>query len=205
VHNSAAVFGKSPQVYHKRHLVPFGEYVPLEDWLRSTIEFFNLPTSFIRPGPGEQQPLNAGGLRWAPLICYEIVYPRMVADSAGSAQVLLTISNDAWFGRSIGPLQHMQMAQMRALETGRYLVRGTNTGVTAIVNPRGRIVQKLPQFEQGTLTGEVQAMRGNTPFMLLGIWSLLALTLPMLALALFLQRQKGEPAANTAFARQIPD
>jgi apolipoprotein N-acyltransferase len=205
VHNSAAVFGKSPQVYHKRHLVPFGEYVPLEDWLRGTIEFFNLPTSFIRPGPGEQQPLNAGGLRWAPLICYEIVYPRMVADSAGSAQVLLTISNDAWFGRSIGPLQHMQMAQMRALETGRYLVRGTNTGVTAIVNPRGRIVQKLPQFEQGTLTGEVQAMRGNTPFMLLGIWSLLALTLPMLALALFLQRQKGEPAANTAFARQIPD
>jgi apolipoprotein N-acyltransferase len=205
VHNSAAVFGRSPQVYHKRHLVPFGEYVPLEEWLRGTIEFFNLPTSFIRPGPGEQQPLSAAGVRWAPLICYEIVYPGMVANSAGSAQVLLTISNDAWFGKSIGPLQHMQMAQMRALETGRYLVRGTNTGITAIVDPRGHIVQKLPQFEQATLTGEVQAMRGNTPFMLLGIWSLFALTLPMLVSCLVLQRKKSDPAADTAFARQIPD
>nr|WP_284500036.1 apolipoprotein N-acyltransferase [Microbulbifer sp. GX H0434] len=204
IHNSAAVFGRSPQVYHKRHLVPFGEYVPLEEWIRGTIEFFDLPTSFIRPGAEGQQPLHAAGTSWAPLICYEIVYPRMVADSALSSQVLLTISNDAWFGDSIGPLQHMQMAQMRALETGRYLVRGTNTGVTAIVDPRGRITRRLPQFEQATLVGEVSAMRGNTPFMLAGISAVFALALPMLAGAVLLRRRK-RAVAESPLAGELPD
>ncbi|SHF02492.1 apolipoprotein N-acyltransferase [Microbulbifer donghaiensis] len=190
IHNSAAVFGRSPSVYHKRHLVPFGEYVPLEEWIRGTIEFFDLPTSFIRSGPQDQQPLNAGGVTWAPLICYEIVYPRMVADTALSAQVLLTISNDAWFGDSIGPLQHMQMAQMRALETGRYLVRGTNTGVTAIVDPNGRILEQLPQFERANMIGEIRPMRGRTPFMLAGISLVFALALPMLAVATLLRRKR---------------
>ncbi|MCX2780533.1 apolipoprotein N-acyltransferase [Microbulbifer thermotolerans] len=204
VHNSATVFGRNPGIYHKRHLVPFGEYVPLEDWLRGTIEFFNLPTSFIQPGPEEQQPLNAGGTSWAPLICYEIVYPRMVADSALSAQVLLTISNDAWFGDSIGPLQHMQIAQMRALETGRYLVRSTNTGVTAIVDPRGRIVHRLPQFERANLTGEVRAMRGATPFMLTGITPVFALALPMLVAASLFRRRRPA-AAKAPLAGEISD
>jgi len=204
IHNSAAVFGRSPQVYHKRHLVPFGEYVPLEDWIRGTIEFFDLPTSFIRPGPEGQQPLHAGGLSWAPLICYEIVYPRLVADSALSAEVLLTISNDAWFGDSIGPLQHMQMAQMRALETGRYLVRGTNTGITAIVDPRGHIQQKLPQFQRATLVGQVTAMRGSTPFMLAGISLVFALAIPLLAAAILLHRQRRVQDA-LPLAGEIPD
>jgi len=189
IHNSAAVFGTNPQVYHKRHLVPFGEYVPLEDWIRGTIEFFNLPTSFIRPGPDDQQPLRAGSLFWAPLICYEIVYPQLVAGSAGSADVLLTISNDAWFGDSIGPLQHMQMAQMRALETQRYLVRGTNTGITAIVDPDGRILKRLPQFEQATMTGTVEGRSGFTPFMHYGIWGLLLIAAALLLSAWGWQRK----------------
>lgn len=194
IHNSAAVFGRSPSVYHKRHLVPFGEYVPLEDWIRGTIEFFDLPTSFIRPGAEGQQPLSAGGVSWAPLICYEIVYPRLVANTALPAQVLLTISNDAWFGDSIGPLQHMQMAQMRALETGRYLVRATNTGVTAIVDPSGRIVEKLPQFERANMVGTITARRGATPFMLAGISLVFALALPMLAAAILLLRKRSAQA-----------
>ncbi|WP_231759862.1 apolipoprotein N-acyltransferase [Microbulbifer elongatus] len=198
IHNSAAVFGSEQQLYHKRHLVPFGEYVPLEDWIRGTIEFFNLPTSFIRPGPEGQAPLNAGGLRWAPLICYEIVYPQLVSQSSGEAQVLLTLSNDAWFGRSIGPLQHMQMAQMRALETRRYLVRGTNTGVTAIVAPDGSITEQLPQFEQTTLIGEVQGRSGLTPFMLMGVWGLLALSLLMLLAAVLLQRRPDTATEGSA-------
>ncbi|MFC6632664.1 apolipoprotein N-acyltransferase [Microbulbifer taiwanensis] len=204
IHNSAAVFGRSPSVYHKRHLVPFGEYVPLEDWIRGTIEFFDLPTSFIRPGAEGQQPLNAGGASWAPLICYEIVYPRLVADSALSAQVLLTISNDAWFGDSIGPLQHMQMAQMRALETRRYLVRGTNTGVTAIVDPRGRILEKLPQFERANMIGQVKAMRGGTPFMFAGISLVFALALPMLVAAMLLRR-RATPDADSPLAGELSD
>ncbi|WP_066966164.1 apolipoprotein N-acyltransferase [Microbulbifer sp. Q7] len=192
VHNSAAVFGKEPQLYHKRHLVPFGEYVPLEDWIRGTIEFFNLPTSFIRPGPSNQSPLQAAGVNWAPLICYEIVYPQLVAQSSGDAGVLLTLSNDAWFGRSIGPLQHMQMAQMRALETRRYLVRGTNTGVTAIVAPDGRITAQLPQFEQAHMIGEVESRAGYTPFMRIGVWGLVILAALMLVLSAALQRRSAD-------------
>ncbi|WP_246068422.1 apolipoprotein N-acyltransferase [Microbulbifer harenosus] len=204
VHNSAAVFGREQQLYHKRHLVPFGEYVPLEDWIRGTIEFFNLPTSFIRPGPEGQPPLEAGSLSWAPLICYEIVYPQLVAKSSGEAQVLLTLSNDAWFGRSIGPLQHMQMAQMRALETGRYLVRSTNTGVTAIVAPNGHIIEQLPQFEQATLIGKVESRSGFTPFMVIGVWALVALAALMLAAAALLQRRPAR-GTETVFAREIAD
>ncbi|WP_105103645.1 apolipoprotein N-acyltransferase [Microbulbifer pacificus] len=204
VHNSAAVFGSEQQLYHKRHLVPFGEYVPLEDWIRGTIQFFNLPTSFIRPGPEGQPPLQAGNLSWAPLICYEIVYPQLVAKSSGDAQVLLTLSNDAWFGRSIGPLQHMQMAQMRALETGRYLVRGTNTGVTAIVAPDGHILKQLPQFERATLTGKVEARSGFTPFMVVGVWAMVALATLMLAVAALLQR-RPDSGAEAVFAREVTD
>lgn len=204
VHNSAAVFGSNQQLYHKRHLVPFGEYVPLEDWIRGTIEFFNLPTSFIRPGPEGQPPLVAGQLSWAPLICYEIVYPQLVADSAGDAQVLLTLSNDAWFGKSIGPLQHMQMAQMRALETRRYLVRGTNTGITAIVDPSGQITARLPQFEQATLTGKVTARTGTTPYMVIGTWGVLALAALMLIAAWRLQR-KPATATGDAFGQELAD
>ena len=204
VHNSAAVFGSNQQLYHKRHLVPFGEYVPMEDWIRGTIEFFNLPTSFIRPGPDGQKPLQAGTLSWAPLICYEIVYPQLVADSANDAQILLTLSNDAWFGKSIGPLQHMQMAQMRALETRRYLVRGTNTGVTAIVAPNGQITERLPQFEQATLTGTVSARTGATPYMATGIWGLLTLAALMLLSAWVLQR-KPKTASGTTFGEGLTD
>lgn len=200
VYNAAAVFGRKPQFYYKRHLVPFGEYVPLEDWIRGTIEFFDLPTAVIRPGPINQPPLEAGGVSWAPLICYEIVYPQLVAESAGDAQLLLTISNDAWFGKSIGPLQHMQMAQMRALETRRYLVRATNTGVTAIVDPSGHITAQLPQFEQATLQGKVQPMTGATPFMRIGAWGLLLLALLMLMLAWICQRRSA-PVGNALNAR----
>ncbi|GMG86507.1 apolipoprotein N-acyltransferase [Biformimicrobium ophioploci] len=183
IHNSAAVFGRTPHVYHKRQLVPFGEYVPLEDILRGLIEFFNLPTSFIRPGPEGQAPLRAAGIDWGTYICYEIVYPDLVAASAANTDALLTISNDAWFGSSIGPLQHMQMARMRALETGRNLVRATNTGLTAFVDYRGNVVAELPQFEQHTLVASIEGRRGITPFMATGSTLLLGLALAFLALA----------------------
>jgi apolipoprotein N-acyltransferase len=97
-------------------------------------------------------------------ICYEIVYPELVRRSARDADVLLTVSNDTWFGRSIGPLQHLEMAQMRALENGRWLLRATNNGVTAIVDAEGRVRARLPQFESGVLRGEWRVMTGATPY-----------------------------------------
>jgi apolipoprotein N-acyltransferase len=162
-HNSIVAVGKGDGLYHKQKLVPFGEYMPFESMLRGVIQFFNLPMSSFRPGPANQQPLQAQDLRVMPYICYEIVYPQFVAESAGAADILLTISNDAWFGTSIGPLQHMQMVQMRALETGRYIIRDTNNGVTAIIDPDGDITASVPQFERTVLRSEVYAYQGLTP------------------------------------------
>jgi apolipoprotein N-acyltransferase len=162
--NSILALGNGEGSYHKQRLVPFGEYVPMEKLLRGLIAFFDLPMSAFSPGPAGQGPLEAGAFRVAPFICYEVVYPDLVARSARNADLLITISNDSWFGDSIGPLQHLQMARMRALENGRYLIRGTNNGVSALIDHRGRIIGRTEQFVEATLVGEVEVMLGNTPY-----------------------------------------
>jgi apolipoprotein N-acyltransferase len=162
--NTAIALGDGSGRYVKRRLVPFGEYVPLEGWLRGLIEFFDLPMSRAAPGDWRQPLLRVGQEQAALAICYEIVYPDLVRAQAVGADVLVTISNDTWFGASIGPLQHLQMARMRALENGRWLLRGTNNGVTAIVDHRGRLAARLPQFEAGVLRGEYRLVAGRTPY-----------------------------------------
>jgi apolipoprotein N-acyltransferase len=162
-HNSIVAMGKGSGLYHKQKLVPFGEFVPLEEWLRGLIQFFDLPMSQFSAGLDNQDPLKAHDLVIMPYICYEVVYPDFVAQSAGAADILLTVSNDAWFGTSIGPLQHMQMAQMRALETGRYMIRDTNNGVTAVINHNGDSIAELPQFKRQVLKADVYAYQGLTP------------------------------------------
>ena len=162
--NAAVVVGDGSGQYIKRKLVPFGEFVPFERILRGVITFFDLPMSTTREGPKRQPLAVATGLKVAIAICYEVVYARMVAADAAKADFIVNISNDTWFGRSIGPAQHLQIARMRALENGRYLLRGTNNGVTAIIAPNGGVVSQLPQFEQGVLLGEVTAMEGQTPY-----------------------------------------
>ena len=177
--NSIVAMGEGSGTYHKQRLVPFGEYLPMEDWLRGLIAFFDLPMSAFSPGASDQPPLLAQDFRLAPFICYEIVYPELVRQYARQADLMVTISNDSWFGDSIGPLQHLQMARMRALENGRYLVRGTNNGISAIINERGDIVASAPQFERTVLHGEARVMLGATPFNRIG-------TLPVIGLCLFL-------------------
>ena len=151
-------------IYKKRRLVPFGDYVPFESALRGLITFFDLPMSRSTPGAERQPLLEAAGLDLAMAICYEIAYPKAVAVHGRGADVLVTVSNDTWFGRSIGPLQHAQMARMRAVENGKYVLRATNNGVTALIDDRGAVVAELPQFEQAVLTGTVRATSGSTPF-----------------------------------------
>jgi apolipoprotein N-acyltransferase len=180
-HNSAVGLGMATGMYHKTRLVPFGEYVPLEQWLRGLIEFFNLPTSIISSGDSQQHGLQIGSLMLATAICYEIVYPDLVAEQSRDRSVILTISNDAWFGHSWGPLQHLQMAQMRALETGRYVIRGTNNGVSAIISPDGSLQQASDQFVQAVVEGEVQPRLGDTPFMSTGSLPTLLVCALMLA------------------------
>ncbi|WP_297770448.1 apolipoprotein N-acyltransferase [uncultured Alcanivorax sp.] len=182
----------SERVYHKQKLVPFGEYVPMQSLIRGLIPFFDLPMSGFTPGDPSQPNLQAMGHTVAPFICYEILYPQLVASRSHDADVLVTISNDAWFGTSAGPLQHFQMARLRALETGRWLLRGTNNGVTAVIDHQGRIVDALPQFERDVLYSQYQPRTGITPFMALGVWPWLVLSV-LLLLPAMLGRKKKQP------------
>ena len=163
-YNSIIALGDGVGEYHKQKLVPFGEYVPLENWLRGIIPFFNLPMSGFSKGASDQSLLTAGDILIAPFVCYEIVYPDLVAKDGKNADILLTLSNDAWFGESIGPLQHFQMTRMRALELGKYLLRGTNNGVTGIIDHKGQVVASAPQFKTWVLQGEAKLTEGSTPF-----------------------------------------
>ncbi|MFB9146097.1 apolipoprotein N-acyltransferase [Halomonas alkalicola] len=168
--NSVIGLGNAEGEYRKEHLVPFGEYLPLESLLRGTIAFFDLPMPAMTPGPSGQAPMVAAGTTIGNAICYEIIYADLVAERARDSALLMTVSNDTWFGESIGPLQHLQMARLRALENGRYLVRATSNGVTVIVDPMGRITARAPQFEMTSITGEVRPMAGLTPFTRTGSW-----------------------------------
>lgn len=187
-YNAITSFGEGQGTYLKQKLVPFGEYVPLQEVLRGLIAFFDLPMSDFARGPAEQPPLQAKGYRVAPFICYEVVYPEFAAALAADSDILLTVSNDAWFGTSIGPLQHLQMAQMRALEAGRWMIRATNNGMTVVIDAQGRIVFELPQFEQGVLYGEVLPMAGLTPYLQWRIWPLAILCALLLGWALLASR-----------------
>lgn len=173
-YNALLALGQGGGTYLKQKLVPFGEYVPLQDLLRGLIAFFDLPMSDFARGPADQALPTARGYRIAPYICYEVVYPEFAASLAARSELLLTVSNDAWFGTSIGPLQHLQMAQMRALESGRWMIRATNNGVTALIDPFGRVQTEVPQFQRVVLRGEVVPMQGLTPYLQWRAWPLAA-------------------------------
>ncbi len=190
VYNSIYATGAGSGLYHKQRLVPFGEYVPFEDFIRGMIPFFDLPYSSFTRGHYGQEGLLAGDIKIAPFICYEILYPKLVFDHAKNSDLLLTISNDAWFGNSTGPEQHFQMARMRALEHGKYLIRTTNTGTTAIIDYQGKVTHILEKNKRAVLSADAYLTEGATPYSEKGHQPWIALCMLILALATALEWQR---------------
>ena len=178
-------FYKTNNRYYKNHLLPIGEFVPFSSLLRPLAPFFNLPMSSFNRGDYIQENLVANGLHILPLICFEIAFPEQLsANLANDTNILLTVSNDAWFGDSHGPHQHLEIARMRALEFGRPLLRSTNSGITAVVNHRGDIEKIIPQFKEAILKANVTLVEGKTPYSRWGYilqW-LIALTILLMVL-----------------------
>jgi apolipoprotein N-acyltransferase len=163
-YNSVMTLGKQEAVYHKHHLLPFGEYLPLQPLSGWVLDRLAIPLGNFAAGAARQPLLKAGGYPFVTTICYEDAFGELVNRQVGQAAYLVNVTNDAWFGDTSQPHQHMQMAQMRALETGRYLVRATNTGLTGFVMPNGKISARAPLFTTTTLTSTIIPMAGLTPY-----------------------------------------
>ena len=189
-YNSMVSVGGERKFYHKRHLVPFTEYLPMQSLLGGIVDFMQVPMSNFSAGPARQSPLAVAGQQAGISICFEDAFGEEVIRELPQATLLVNVSNDAWFGHSIAPQQHLQIARMRAVETGRPLLRATNTGVTAIVDAKGRFQAVAPQFEVAALSGEVQPMQGATPYVRLGNTLVVLLMVGMLVVPWLLARRR---------------
>ncbi len=190
-----AVLADPPQFYRKRHLVPFGEYIPLGSVLRPLIDFFNLPMTGFSAGAPDQPPLEAAGQKLAPSICYEDAFGEELLDFLPESTLLVNGSNNAWYGDSFAPHQHLQINRMRTLETARPMLRVTTNGISALIDERARILARSRQFEAAVLSGTVQPRTGVTPYMRTGNTLVVVLML-MAVLAGWLLRSRGRAAGE---------
>ncbi|MFV5464862.1 apolipoprotein N-acyltransferase, partial [Acinetobacter sp. 207] len=182
-YNSIMATGDAAEgLYKKQRLVPFGEYIPLSgllSWVLPAMQNDPSMSGFSR-GASEQKPLAIKQHHLGAAICYEVAYPNLTRRNASQSDFLVTVSNDAWFTGTAGPLQHLQMVQMRAKENGRWFVRATNTGVTAFIDHHGHIVKQAPMDQEFVLRGDLPAMQGQTLYTQLSDWPVLIFSLLLL-------------------------
>ena len=171
------------EFYRKRRLLPFGEYLPLRFLFELFHRFVDIPMADFTAGADEQALLRAGGHAVGVSICFEAAFGSEIRRALPEASLLVNVSNDGWFGDSLAPYQHLQIARMRALEVARPMARATNTGISALIDARGRIVKQGPQFVADTLQGELQARQGLTPYTRFGDSPILVLSVLVLLLA----------------------
>ena len=189
LHNSIVhVDRQQSSFYHKRRLVPFGEYLPLRKALHWLDRWMDLPMADLSPGTGDRV-LQVGDWVLGPSVCYEGAYAGLVRLALPQAHLLVNVSNDAWFGDSIAPHQHLQIARMRSVESGRDMLRATNTGISAVIDYRGRLSAVSPQFEPHVLRTSAQPRQGTTPYVRWGDAPLISLLGLMVGLALLSARR----------------
>lgn len=164
IYNSIIALGATRGRYDKRHLVPFGEYFPIPDWLRPIMDVLGTPYSDFSSGGSQREPIVVRGQRLGISICFEDVFGSEFARESRDANVLVNATNDAWFAGSSAPHQHLAMARLRALENGRWLVRATNTGISALIGPEGRVYARSTQDATELLRGQVVPRAGLTPY-----------------------------------------
>jgi apolipoprotein N-acyltransferase len=186
-YNSVLTLGVSPnQAYHKVHLVPFGEFIPPGwGWI---LRWLSIPLSDFNRGAAGQPPLAVAGQRVALNICYEDAFGDEIAQRATEATLLVNVSNVAWFGDSLAPAQHLHMARLRAIESGRQYLTATNTGITAAIDRDGRVLKRLPQFTEARLEIAAQGYSGATPYLRLRDWPIVLLSLAILGGAIIRAR-----------------
>lgn len=199
--NSIAVAGDSAAAgrgldapgarYHKQHLVPFGEFLPLEWLFGPVVRYLNIPMSDFTAWPRGQLPLRAAGVALAASICYEDAFPAEWRAQVPGAGLLVNLSEDIWFGDSLAPHQRLQMARFRALESGRPLLRASNNGLSAVIDEHGRVVESAPQFAAASVTAESQPRAGVTPYIARGDWPALALAAALLAFGWVAARRRA--------------
>ncbi len=183
IYNSViAINGQQLEVYRKRHLVPFGEYFPVPSFIRNWMRMMSLPFTDLSPGAAEQSLLSmADGTRLTVAICYEDSYGAEMLYAMPEAALIINVSNDAWFGDSIAPHQHLQIARMRSLEVGRETIRATNTGISAFIDAGGRVLATGAQFEAVEMRMAVQPRSGMTPYARFGNWPVISLCFLVIA------------------------
>ena len=189
-YNSALSFGSAePQYYSKNHLVPFGEFIPLKQifgWIYR--DWLNIPLSDLSRGGSQQTPMNLAGQQIAVNICYEDVFGEEIIRQLPAATMLVNITNDAWYGQSYAADQHLQFSQARALETGRFMLRATNTGATTAIDPHGTVLAHAPHFTKTTLNVMAQGYTGSTPYVRWGNWPFIVFCFGFLAV-LFVRKR----------------
>ena len=189
--------------YHKQRLVPFGEYIPLQNEFRDLLNFLNIPDfTFSVPKLTPQPLLRVGAYKYSTAICYEIAYPELVRQYSKKSDIILTLSNDTWFSHSIGPDQHFQIARMRAIENGRWLIRSSNNGISAIVSPQGEVIKQAPRYTEAVLQAKVQPLQGLTPYQKYGQWPLISSYFLILAVLGWHNRSMQSKRARSNALRQ---
>jgi apolipoprotein N-acyltransferase len=190
-YNSVLALGDSVSWYDKSHLVPFAEFFPVPQFVRNWLRLMSLPYSDFTHGAARQPPLPVAHLQLGTTICYEDAYGSSMLSVLPRADVLVNVTNDAWFGHSTARHQHFQIARMRALEAGRYMIRAANDGISGIIGPHGEVIDRAAEFVPLTLVEKVTPYAGLTPYAYVGNWLIVSLATLALAYGLWVRNDRG--------------